>query len=211
MTTKTAARARWKAVERSSSAQAAARTGRPGGIYDARRRHARETEAVAVRKRAFGGRSQLAAVSWRARYPRGWAKKERSLSRHSPVDSVAGNGTAAPALADQGFREVVEQLSVLLGRKLTALLAGVRTTSEVEAWASGAAAPTHVRVTLRIALRAAQIVASQDGPRTAQTWFQGRNRHLGGRSPARVLRESEPEVAATELLSAARAFRTAAG
>jgi hypothetical protein len=105
------------------------------------------------------------------------------------------------------FPAVVKHLSDLLGAKLVAYLAGVRTTSTVREWEGGgrdAQAPIPQR--LRLALQVAMLIAQHDSPRVVQAWFQGLNPQLEDRSPARLLREGDLHEVGPEVLSAARVF-----
>ena len=107
------------------------------------------------------------------------------------------------------FPAVVKELSVLLGPKLVAYLAGVRETRAVREWEKAVRAPRDpIPQRLRLALQVAMLVAQEDGPGVVQAWFQGLNPQLDDRSPARLLREGDLHQVGPEVLSAARAFTT---
>jgi hypothetical protein len=109
------------------------------------------------------------------------------------------------------FESVVKELSVLLGPKLVAYLAGVRETRAVREWEKGAReARDPIPQRLRLALQVAMLIARHDSPSVVQAWFQGLNPQLDDRSPARLLREGELDEVGPAVLSAARAF-TAGG
>jgi hypothetical protein len=109
------------------------------------------------------------------------------------------------------FESVVKELSVLLGPKLVAYLAGVRETRAVREWEKGVReARDPIPQRLRLALQVAMLIARHDSPSVVQAWFQGLNPQLDDRSPARLLREGELDEVGPAVLSAARAF-TAGG
>ncbi|HZO93659.1 MAG TPA: hypothetical protein VFB22_07795 [Candidatus Baltobacteraceae bacterium] len=102
---------------------------------------------------------------------------------------------------------VVAELVEILGRKITALLAGVKDTRTVDAWVAGREAGRKFDVErLRLALRIAKMLRTRDDKRVVQAWFMGLNPQLGDRSPARILRDGDPAMDAEGVVSAARAF-----
>ena len=104
--------------------------------------------------------------------------------------------------------ELVSALRELLGARLVAYLAGVKETRAVRQWAEGERAIRDPQddLRLRIAYQAALMLTARDSRDSAQAWFQGLNPQLGGRSPARLLRESSPDEAGPDVLAAARSF-----
>jgi hypothetical protein len=107
------------------------------------------------------------------------------------------------------FPAVVKELSVLLGPKLVAYLAGVRETRAVREWEKSVRSPRDpIPQRLRLALQVAMLIAQHDSPGVVQAWFQGLNPQLDDRSPARLLREGDLHEVGPEVLSAARAFTT---
>lgn len=102
---------------------------------------------------------------------------------------------------------VVKELEGLLGAKLVAYTAGVSEARAARQWARGEREPrADAAEKLRIALRAASMIAAVDGAAIAQAWFQGLNPQLDDRSPARLLREGDLAELGPEILGAARAF-----
>lgn len=105
--------------------------------------------------------------------------------------------------------EIVGGLTSILGKKITAYLAGVKDTRTIEAWMEPGRTPEDARRLdlnrLRLALRIAKIITTHDGNRVAQAWFGGLNPELGDRNPARLLREGE-QADGEAVLNAARAF-----
>ena len=71
--------------------------------------------------------------------------------------------------------ELVAGIRDLLGAKLTAYLGEVTETRTVRQWAEGERAirSSVARERLRVAFRAASLVAEADSQRVAQAWFQG--------------------------------------
>lgn len=105
------------------------------------------------------------------------------------------------------FRELVRDLSEILGAKLVAYLGQVGETRAVREWAEGkreAREPVPDR--LRLAYRVARLISEHDGSAVTQAWFQGLNPQLDDRSPARLLREGALEEVGPEVVAAARAF-----
>src|SRR5438552_1114597 len=102
---------------------------------------------------------------------------------------------------------VAQGLEDMLGARLVAYIAGVSEARAVRKWIQGEREPRPEAIErLKIALRVALLVAEADGPDVAQAWFQGLNPQLDDHSPARLLREGNPENTGPEVLGAARAF-----
>jgi hypothetical protein len=128
-------------------------------------------------------------------------------------DSIA---TARPDLAayNEILRmepsQIVGGLVDILGKKITAYLAGVKDTRTIDAWMEpGRDEDDSRRVDfdrLRLALRIAKILTAGDSNRTVQAWFGGLNPELGDRNPARLLRDGDLATEGEAVLSAARAF-----
>ena len=57
-----------------------------------------------------------------------------------------------------------------------------------------------------MAYRAARMINVRDSTHVVQAWFQGLNPQLDDRSPARMLREGEPDEVGPAVIAAARAF-----
>ncbi|MDL9946310.1 hypothetical protein QSJ19_12020 [Gordonia sp. ABSL11-1] len=104
--------------------------------------------------------------------------------------------------------ELVTALRELLGAKLVAYLGRVKETRAVRQWAEGTRAiadPEDVE-RLRIAYRAARLIAERDTPGVAQAWFQGLNPVLDDRAPALLLRDGDLADIGPKILAAARQF-----
>lgn len=105
------------------------------------------------------------------------------------------------------FSELVMELRALLGARLVAYLASVRETRAVNQWSEGSRETDAETVRrLRDAFVIAKMLAQSDPPSVVQAWFQGLNPLLDDRSPARLLREGDPDDVGPQVLAAARAF-----
>jgi hypothetical protein len=101
---------------------------------------------------------------------------------------------------------VVEKLVEIVGRKLTAYIAGVKDARAVDRWIAGGEIYGDAEPRLRFAFQVVRTLADQDSPRVVQAWLTGVNPELGDRVPLRLLRESDIDAVAPAVLSAARAF-----
>jgi hypothetical protein len=63
-----------------------------------------------------------------------------------------------------------------------------------------------VQQRLRLAFQIAAMLSEQESPRIAQAWLQGLNPQLDDRSPARLIREGDPQEIGPAVIGAARAF-----
>ena len=102
--------------------------------------------------------------------------------------------------------EVVSRLIEVLGRKLTAYIAGVRDVRALDRWVAGTAPYGNVEARLRLAYQVAKTLAEHDTHHVVQACMTGVNPELGDRVPLRLLREGDLDVVAPEILGAARAF-----
>ena len=104
--------------------------------------------------------------------------------------------------------EIVAELAEILGKKMTALLAGVKDTRTVDAWMIvGHDTGRKFDVErLRLTLRIAKMLRAHDDKRVVQAWFMGLNPQLGDRSPARLLRDGDLLKDGEDVIGAARAF-----
>jgi hypothetical protein len=117
-------------------------------------------------------------------------------------------GLTAHTLAVRAtFPEVVAQLRELVGPRLVAYLGSVRETRAVHQWADATREPSDaVQQRLRLALQVAAMLSEPESPRIAQAWMQGLNPQLDDRSPARLIREADPQEVGPAVIGAARAF-----
>jgi len=105
------------------------------------------------------------------------------------------------------FAEIVGELAGILGKKLTAYLAGVKDTRVVERWMTGSVAPyKDADQRIRLGYQIAKTLSEHESSRVVQAWFTGLNPELQDRAPIRLLKEEDMEKVGPELLNAMRAF-----
>jgi hypothetical protein len=104
------------------------------------------------------------------------------------------------------FPKLVEELTKIIGKKLTAYLASVKDTRAVDRWIAGTDSYGKVEERLRFAYRIAKMLSDIEGPRVTQAWLMGLNPELEDRVPIRLLREQDLEAVGPEVVGAARAF-----
>lgn len=102
--------------------------------------------------------------------------------------------------------ELVRRTTDILGRKLTAYIAGVADVRALDRWMAGTAPYGNVEQRLRFAYQVVRTLAEHDSPQVVQCWLTGVNPELGDRVPLRLLREGDLDAVAPEVLGAARAF-----
>ena len=126
------------------------------------------------------------------------------------MPSTALNSTAKDAhfqAVKTPFPLVVGELRETLGAKLCAYLGSVKETRAVNQWADGLRTPSdQVQRRFRVTLQVTATLASSETTEVTQVWFQGLNPLLDDRSPLRVLREDDLDVAGPLVLYAAKAF-----
>jgi len=106
------------------------------------------------------------------------------------------------------FGEIARGLTEILGKKLTAYLAGLQNTETIDRWASDVEPPAALQDRLRRAYVVAVTLSSIDESSVVQAWFTGLNPELGDRSPIRLLAEGT-DTEAKAVLGAARLFHAA--
>jgi len=104
------------------------------------------------------------------------------------------------------FPEVVKRLTEIVGRKLTAYIAGVKDVRALERWLNGTEPYGGVEERLRFTFQVVRTLSQHDSPRVVQAWLTGVNPELGDRVPLRLLRDGDLNTVAPEILGAARAF-----
>jgi hypothetical protein len=102
--------------------------------------------------------------------------------------------------------ELVTRLTEIIGRKLTAYIAGVKDVRALDRWINGTEPYRDVEDRLRFAYQVVRTLSQHDSPKVVQAWLTGVNPELGDRVPLRVLRDGEVATIAPEILGAARAF-----
>ena len=104
------------------------------------------------------------------------------------------------------FSALVRELTVLIGKKLTAYVAGVKDVRAVDRWMEDTAPYKDAEERLRFAFRVVKTLSNHEHPHVVQAWLTGLNPELNDRVPIRLLREGKLEVVGPEILAAARAF-----
>ena len=172
-------------------------------IEDAERRRQQLIEAYVAE-----GRDRAWAEDWVEVVP-----YESDHRPATPEDFERVSGTLAgfrnPLLMAQAWgreptaADVAAHLREVLGVRLLAVIAGVRQTAEVHAWAEGTVEPpADVWRRLLDTVEVVTLVQPHDSDRTIQAWMQGLNPDLDDRSPALMLRDGS----APEVLAAARTW-----
>jgi hypothetical protein len=123
----------------------------------------------------------------------GYDSKESTRQR-----IVAGDALGAK----ERSTHLIDSLVDMLGMRLVAYLAGVSKTSEIPRSAT-LLSPADAHRML-IAQRVSEQLLQRNDSVYIQSWFQGKNPYLGDRSPARILRESDPRLVEDSLIRAAR-------
>ena len=104
------------------------------------------------------------------------------------------------------FRQVVEDLVGIIGRKLTAYIASVKDARAIDRWLQNSTPQKDVERRIRLAYHVASMLVSFDSPAVVQAWLTGLNPELDDAVPVTLLREGDLEQDGKRLLSAARAF-----
>ena len=104
------------------------------------------------------------------------------------------------------FAEIVDELAVIIGKKLTAYIGKVKDTRHVERWINGVEPYRDADRRIRLAYQIAKTLSEHEPARVVQAWLMGLNPELHDRAPIRLLREEDPEKVGPELLNAMRAF-----
>jgi hypothetical protein len=104
------------------------------------------------------------------------------------------------------FPKLVQILTGIIGKKLTAYVAGVKDVRALDRWMEGAEPYKNAEQRLRFTFRVVRTLQSSDHPAVVQAWLTGLNPELNDRVPIRLLREGRLETVAPEILGAVRAF-----
>jgi hypothetical protein len=102
--------------------------------------------------------------------------------------------------------DVVRRITDILGRKLTAYIAGVADVRALDRWMAGTAPYGDAEQRLRFAYQVVRTLSGHDSPQVVQCWLTGVNPELGDRVPLRLLKEGDLNTVAPEILGAVRAF-----
>jgi hypothetical protein len=102
-------------------------------------------------------------------------------------------------------KDVVAELTNILGPKLVAVLGGANSTPTVRRWMAGEEA-CGKEDRLRTALEVVDILLTREQADVVRAWFVDQEPHLDDRSPLLVLAESDGTLARQSVIAAARAF-----
>jgi len=122
------------------------------------------------------------------------------LSPSRPDLAAHREATASP------FPKLVRELVRLIGKKLTAYIAGVSDVRALDRWIDGVAPYKNAEDRLRFAYRVVKTLEKHDHRAVVQAWLTGLNPELNDRVPIRLLREGDLEEVGPEILGAVRAF-----
>ena len=102
--------------------------------------------------------------------------------------------------------EIITALVSIVGKKLTAYIAGVKDTRALVRWMEGAHSYNEAERHLRFAYHVVMTLSTVDSPSVVQAWLMGVNPELGDRVPIRMIREKNLDKVAPLILGAARTF-----
>jgi hypothetical protein len=118
---------------------------------------------------------------------------------------MQGNATPRETL-EPSTAEITRWLIDVIGRKLTAYIGNVDDVRVVNSWASGGEMSDHASIRLRFAFRLVQTLRDAQSPAIIQAWLMGVNPELDDRVPIRLMRQSDLETVAPDILRAAHIF-----
>ena len=104
------------------------------------------------------------------------------------------------------FPKLVGELVAVIGKKLTAYIAGVKDVRAIDRWMDEAVPYKSAEERLRFAFRVVKTIENQEDGSVVQSWLTGLNPELNDRVPIRLLREGDLEIVGPEILGAVRAF-----
>lgn len=120
-------------------------------------------------------------------------------------DPHAAHRGAHKRTVQESIPEIVAFLAEVLGRRLTAHLAGVADVHQVANWISAKNAPRpESEKRLRAAYQVFQLLQASESPHVVRAWFIGMNPQLDDVSPVEAIAEDRLK----EVMAAARAFAT---
>lgn len=104
------------------------------------------------------------------------------------------------------FSEVVDSLTKIIGRKLTAYVASVKDARALDRWKEGASPQKDAERRVRLTYHVASMLSRHDSGAVVQAWLMGLNPELDDAVPIKLLREGDIEQDGKRVLNAARAF-----
>ena len=134
------------------------------------------------------------ALDYRSEPPRMHGSRLKSREQLMTLD---GDSLMLP------LPELVQKLSSIIGKKLTAFVIAAKDTRAVDRLIEGELLSSDSEQRLRCAYQVATILSAYDSPHIAQAWLMGLNPELGDRVPIRLIREDNLEQLAPLILEAA--------
>jgi hypothetical protein len=104
------------------------------------------------------------------------------------------------------FPKLVRKLVAVIGKKLTAYIAGVKDFRAIDRWMDEGASYKSAEERLRFAFRVVKTLENLEHGSVVQCWLTGLNPELNDRVPIRLLRDGDLEIVGPEILGAVRAF-----
>jgi hypothetical protein len=118
-------------------------------------------------------------------------------------DLAIASQEAHRRVTESSIQQIAQYHDEVLGRKLGALLAGVKDQKAVAQWASGGREPrTAAEERLRVGYQIFRLLLAAESPHTVRAWFIGLNPQLNDESPILVIQEGRFR----EAMVAARAY-----
>jgi hypothetical protein len=108
------------------------------------------------------------------------------------------------AISEMPLSRVVTQLIGVIGKKLTAYVAGLLDTRAIDRWIASDTPDRGVEERLRLANEIVTIFRIHENSEVVQAWLVGINPDLGDRIAIRLLRDGRVDVGGPVLLGAAR-------
>jgi hypothetical protein len=96
--------------------------------------------------------------------------------------------------------DLVQKLSSIIGKKLTAYVAGAKDARTVDRLIEGELLSNDSEQRCRLAYQVATILSTYDSPAVVQAWLMGLNPELGDRVPIRLIREENLQQLAPLIL-----------
>lgn len=91
------------------------------------------------------------------------------------------------------FQEIAQELQEILGQRLVAYVAGVRSPRATGRWATGQSSPQRFEIEQRVRdlYRVIITLAASEHPETIRAWLLASNPQLGDRAPIEQLRDGD--------------------
>lgn len=121
------------------------------------------------------------------------------------LETMATPQMAGPKLTESGAAVVVHELTLVLGRRLTAFIAGAKSTNDVERASANQTLSLEAQSRLRTALEIVRLLSSREPKDVVQAWFMGLNPVLRD-SPILILAQKDPATTREPLVRASMAF-----